>query len=125
MRLPRNPPLRQRVAEVDVCHTQVRILGSAGGDDPRRAAEVRELSDERERSIIRISPESWDETDGGLLNASVVAIRRTREAIAAWRFASSATSCKRVVPSDVDVAVIAVDHKLWGGLVFNAHDPGV
>src|SRR4029077_4228740 len=92
---------------------------------PRRAAEVRELSNERERSIIRISPESRDATDGGLLNASVMGVRGTREAITAGRSSACAASGKREVPCDVDISVIAVDHELGGGLVFKAHDSGV
>ena len=67
--------LRQRVAEVDVCHTQVRILRRASGNNPWGAAEVRELSNERERSVIRISPESRDEAYRGFLNVPVVAVR--------------------------------------------------
>ena len=43
-----------------------------------------ELGNERKRSVIGISPEGRDEAYRGLGNASVIAIRRASETVAAW-----------------------------------------
>src|SRR5580704_18669017 len=89
---------------------------------PRVAVQVRELGDERKRSVIGISPESRNEADGRFVDAAVVGICGTGEAIAAEASTGRSASCQRVVPSDVNVAVVAVNHEFGRSLIFNAQN---
>src|SRR5215469_17341987 len=85
--------LRQYVADAQVAHGEVRILGRAGGNEPRRARQVGSLRNQQHSSILRVSPESLVPVDRALLNGPVVGVGRVRSAEADERLRSS---CRQI-----------------------------
>ena len=67
--------LRQHVAEPDVTHGEVRVLGLIGGNKPRRTSQVRCLHDEQHSAVLRILPERLGPVDGSFLDRAVVGVQ--------------------------------------------------
>src|SRR5262249_27840928 len=63
--------LWQHVANAQITHTEVSVLGCAGGHKPGRAGQVRSLCNQQEGSVLRVSPEGLRPGDRALLNGAV------------------------------------------------------
>ena len=66
--------LGQYVADAQKAHGEVSILGRAGGNEPRRARQVRDLRNQQDCAVLRVPPKDLIPVDRPLLDGAVVAL---------------------------------------------------
>src|SRR5262249_38929144 len=60
------------VADAQIAHAEMSILGRAGGNEPRSAGQVRVLRDQQDGAVLRVPPEGLGPIDRTLLNGAVL-----------------------------------------------------
>src|SRR6266404_361427 len=73
---------RQRIANHHIHRIVVRSLGPAGGHIPRHAIHILILSHQVESAVLGVLPEGLVEAEGHFVDGAVLAVGRSRVAIA-------------------------------------------